>query len=478
MPSPEFPRPTSRETDQTSSIPFARNSASNPGEELAGPLDGPVVRGERLHTLDVLRGFALLGILTINVDDFAGPESLPGVPMGLAKAALVGWHAHLDLVILTFKWMFFEGKMRALFAMLFGAGVVLLTERIERRGRPAWAADIFLRRNMWLVLFGLIHGTLIWGGDILLAYGLTGLLFLFPLRHVSSRRLVGIGLAIWLVTGTLDIANLQQAASTIRNGTRLSVASHAQEAGQALTKEQQTVLAVAAEEKKKEPAAIVQAVQEGRQNYLASIPGRTTTYLASMASAFTSGRFTEVLGAMIMGMGLYKLGFISGLRSMRTYLIVAVAGYAISVPIVLVGIWHVSRLGFTEAATVEWMTLPYCFETAPAMLANASVVLLLVRKGWFTFALDGLGAVGRTAFSNYILTSLICQILFAWSPLKLYGRLEYYQYLYVVVGVWAVNVIVSVLWLEAFAFGPLEWMWRSLTYLKLQPFRLRQRQLA
>src|ERR1700735_4851666 len=99
-------------------------AVSGADEELAGP--APVARGERLATLDILRGFALLGILAVNIEDFAGPESLHDIPMGLAKAAFVGWHAHLDLAILTIKWLFIEGKMRAMFAMLFGAGVVLL----------------------------------------------------------------------------------------------------------------------------------------------------------------------------------------------------------------------------------------------------------------------------------------------------------------------------------------------------------------
>ncbi len=462
----------------TSSVSLARGADFDPGEELAGPSEGPVVRGERLVTLDVLRGFALLGILAVNVEDFAGPESLHDVPMGLARAAFVGWHAHLDLAILTLKWMFVEGKMRGLFSMLFGAGAVLLTERIERRGQPARAADIFLRRNMWLALFGLIHGTLIWDGDILLDYGLVGLLFLFPLRHVAPRKLVGVGLAVWIVGGTLGGANFIEPGPTIRDGNRLLAAAHVEEAGRPLTKEQQAILAAAAEKKKGEPAAIAQAVKEGRQNYLASVPGRTADDLAFNARVFTSGLFTDILGPMILGMGLYKLGFLSGRRSSRTYLITAILGYVISVPVVLIGIWHASQLGFTKAATSEWMYIPIFVDPAPGTLANASVILLLVRKGWLKPVLDRLGAVGRTAFSNYILTSLVCQFVFAWGPWKLYGRLEYYQYLYVVAAVWAVNLIVSPLWLRAFAFGPLEWMWRSLTYWKLQPFRTRQRDLA
>jgi uncharacterized protein len=84
-----------------------------------------------------------------------------------------------------------------------------------------------------------------------------------------------------------------------------------------------------------------------------------------------------------------------------------------------------------------------------------------------------LGAVGRTAFSNYIATSLLCQFVFTWGPWHLYGTLDYYQQIYVVAGVWTLNIVVSTLWLRSFAYGPLEWMWRSLTYWQVQPFRLK-----
>ncbi len=148
---------------QTLRADEANDSCAAGTGELAGAVPAPLARGQRIEALDVLRGFALLGILVMNIEDFSGPQTLHDIPVGVAKAAFVGWHAHLDLLILTIKWMFFEGKMRALFATLFGAGCVLLTQRIERRA-PQSAADIFLRRGMWLALFGLIHGTLIWRG--------------------------------------------------------------------------------------------------------------------------------------------------------------------------------------------------------------------------------------------------------------------------------------------------------------------------
>lgn len=113
-------------------------------EELAGPprAVAPVKQAERIASLDVLRGFALLGILMLNIDDFAGPEFFHDIPIGLPKPAFTGPHTHLHLAILFLKWIFFEGKMRALFSMLFGAGVILLVSRAEKRGAGIRAADI------------------------------------------------------------------------------------------------------------------------------------------------------------------------------------------------------------------------------------------------------------------------------------------------------------------------------------------------
>jgi uncharacterized protein len=153
-------------------------------EELAGPahLPAPVKRAERISSLDVLRGFALLGILVVNMDSFAGPEASHDIPLA---AAFSGPHAHWNLIALFLKWIFIEGKMRALFSMLFGAGVILLTSRAEKRGAGAQIADIYLRRNMWLLALGLLHGVFLWGGDILFQYAFCALVFLYPCRKLK-----------------------------------------------------------------------------------------------------------------------------------------------------------------------------------------------------------------------------------------------------------------------------------------------------
>ena len=121
----------------------------------------------------------------------------------------------------------------------------------------------------------------------------------------------------------------------------------------------------------------------------------------------------------------------------------------------------------------KWVWLPYYLTREAGSLAIAAVVILLIKSGLLKAPLRWLAAVGITAFSNYILTSLICQTVFVWGPWKLYGKLEYYQLMYVVFGVWIVNLIASPLWLKRYAIGPLEWVWRSLTYGAMQPMRLK-----
>jgi uncharacterized protein len=174
-------------------------------EELAGPAHAevaglrPVTRAERISSMDVLRGFSLMGILIMNITDFAyGPHNYL-YPLSTVRPVFHGPHWKVNTTLWFLRWIFAEGKMRALFSMLFGAGVILLTERALARGAGIHVADIFTRRNMWLVLFGMLHGYLIWSGDILFYYGLAALLFLFPFRNVRVKRLMWVaGIILFL----------------------------------------------------------------------------------------------------------------------------------------------------------------------------------------------------------------------------------------------------------------------------------------
>jgi uncharacterized protein len=167
-------------------------------EELAGPPHPltPTRRQERISSIDVLRGYALLGIFAMNAVDFALPERADVWPLATPIPTFSGPHAAVNTISYFLRWMFFNGKMRGIFSMLFGAGVILITSRAEARGAGGNIADIFMRRNMWLVAMGVMHAYLIWNGDILYWYGVTALLFLYPCRKLPWKTLLAAGFLV------------------------------------------------------------------------------------------------------------------------------------------------------------------------------------------------------------------------------------------------------------------------------------------
>jgi len=432
---------------------------------------GPVAPAERIAALDVLRGFALLGILVLNIESFSGPSSLHDVPIGVAKPAFVGWHATLDLVIFATKWLFFEGKMRTLFSILYGAGIVLITSRLESRGLSGKAADIFCRRNQWLLLFGVIHGTLIWQGDILSQYALIALLVAFPFRNLSAPRLIVIGLLVGVIGGTVGVVRVVDIPQVLKAERLRDEGAAALAVGRAPSPEQRAAIEAETKANAAAPANLQRSIAQGRRPYLQSLSSQASAYLGFVTMLFRSGWILEVTGSMLLGMGLFKSGFLTGAKPRATYLKTALICYGVAAPIILTGVAMVAAKGFTVPSVARWIYQPYALQIFAGAIANASMILLAVKSGWFRGATAALANVGRTAFSNYILTSLLCQFLFAWGPWKLYGALEYYQQIYVILGVWAVNLVVSALWLRAFTYGPLEWIWRSLVYWRRQPIR-------
>lgn len=436
------------------------------GKAVAAPPVAPVSRSERVLSLDVLRGAALLGILVINIQLFAGAQTITfNVP--LRVVAFTGEHAVLNAAVMVFQWLFFEGKMRALFSMLFGASALLLLSRLERREGAGTAADIFHRRNLWLLLFGLLHGALIWDGDVLFFYATVALLALYPLRHVAGKRLVGIGLAVALFGGTFGVWNTMGVPAAWPVAQLEEKAHDAIAKGERPTKAQAEALAAAQAERRDQIAKMQAAPAPVARGYVDSIPA--AAYHGFVTMIFGSGWILETLGFLIAGMGLFKTGFLTGRLSSARYVAIAVLGYALAFTIVLAGLAHAHRYGFSSAVTTVAMMAPYELQTIPASLAHASMVLLLVRHGMMLPVQRALAAVGTMALTNYIATSAICTGIFTWTATLPRGTLEQYQMMLVVLSVWAFNISFSLVWLHFFSFGPLEWLWRSLTYWKRQP---------
>jgi uncharacterized protein len=360
--------------------------------------------------------------------------------------------------------------MRILFSMLFGAGAVLLTERIEKQSGIRRSASIFYRRNLWLLAFGLFHGIVLWFGDILVDYSVLALVFLYPIRNASVRTLIAFGLLVSIPGGIFGGFQGWHILDRMKAGKQLDPA---QQAGASATPEQRNLLDSAAKKHRNASVAMAETLRQGRLGFVDGWSYRRSQWISLITYKFESFRILEWFGAMIIGMGLYKSGYLANKRRVREYVLVASVGYAIAFPIVLVGLWQAYRACFTEAAVAKWLLIPYSLQVDAGALGNLSVLLLFIRYKSTASLCRPLAAVGRTAFSNYLLTTLACQFLFAWGPWRLYGKLEFYQWYLVVAAVWTLNLTFSVFWLRYYVMGPLEWFWRSLTYWKLQPLRIK-----
>jgi uncharacterized protein len=187
--------------------------------------------------------------------------------------------------------------------------------------------------------------------------------------------------------------------------------------------------------------------------------------------------FGDSLGMMLIGMALLRSGFLTGSKSNSAY--VRTAAFCFAVLFVVNGFGYFKYLGsgFARLSAGLYLTLPYEPNRLLGTLANISIVILVVKNGWLKPLTRGLAAVGQMALTNYILTSVLCVFFFYGYGLKQYGRLEFFQLYYVVGAVWIVLFAFSTVWLRYFQFGPMEWLWRSLTYWRRQPFR-RQRAVS
>jgi uncharacterized protein len=420
----------------------------------------PVRESERISALDTVRGCAVLGILLLNIVAFASPYQAYDDPSIMDRPT---WP---NLAVWTVNFVLFDGKMRTIFSMLFGAGVVLLTSRAEQRDAGDFVADIYYRRTIWLLVIGLFHAFFIWSGDILYAYAIAGL-FLFPLRKIRPSRLIASGL---MVLALLLPYNLWHLFELRANRAESLAAENLQKQGKQLTKDQKKAIDDWNETRTKASAdEIRQVVEDHRSGFVQRLARRTHESAYVESDMFYPKTFLDVLGMMLIGMGLMKLGFFSAQRSWREYLWIAVAGYAIGIAVNSFFAWHEIQSGF-DALSKTAGECVYDVQRLIVAVAHVSVLMMIVKSGWLHGAMSALAAVGRTALSNYLLESIFCTLIF--DGFNLFGKLQRFQLYFVVLAVWTVQLVLSRLWLRYFRFGPAEWLWRSLTYQKRQPMRL------
>jgi len=394
----------------------------------------PVQEQSRIKSLDVMRGFALLGILAVNAAFFAAPWQTSFdptlAPLAVDETSVWSWFV---------MHVFFEFKCITLFSMLFGASIYLVGGERSDKSRGA----ILRRRLFWLLIFGLIHALLIWYGDILVTYAITGFLVLFA-RSWKPGTLMIVGVILYLL------------ALLAQNVLGLFYDLIPTEQLGPINDELAAVFAVSSEE-----LARQQAAYQG--GFITGVQENATTWLSFIANAIF-GLVIRTAGVMMIGMALFKWGFLSGNAPTWLYgLMLALGAGALA----LVGYqaWFNWEARFDM---IHMMTRGQFVNSAVSIFVSigyASLFVLLVKAG-MRFLTEPLAAVGRMAFTNYIMQSLIMSTIF-WGGgrgLGLWGEVDRPTLWAIVLGVWALQLIWSPLWLSRFSMGPLEWIWRRLSY--------------
>ncbi len=410
----------------------------------------PVTGAERIQVLDVLRGLAIFGILLVNIPFFAGPTIYD---QGAGIVRFAAWYDRLATWLIRFL---AEGKFYTLFSFLFGLGLFVQMTRAEARGTAF--VPLYIRRLLVLLLIGLVHAFLIWSGDILVTYALLG----FPLllfRKRAPKTLLRWAVALMflpllfygLSTLAVVAANASpQGATQIERSFRAAVTSNEARAEQSIR----------AFGRGDFPDIMAQRVQDTLLGYT-FLPFAAPSVLAMFLLGLYAGRrgvFVDVAGHLALIRRVLAWGLGLGLAGNLIYAFgQELTNRAVPSPLGLL-----TQAGHTFGA--------------PALcLGYAAAVTLLMQDESWRRRLMPLASVGRMALSNYLLQSLVCTTIFYSYGLGLYGQVGPAPGILLAIVIYLVQIPLSQWWLRRFQFGPMEWLWRSLTYWSRQPLGIDDR---
>ena len=398
----------------------------------------PTEKTNRIQSLDLLRGIAILGILIMNIQSFAMPGSAYSNP--LAFGDLSGFNK----ITWILSHLFADQKFMSIFSILFGAGIILITEKKELL--TGSSVKLHYTRNLILLLIGLLHAHLIWYGDILVAYALCSFI-VYPFRKLSPRKLLITGLLIVsvpsLLNGFFQFSLPFMPASELQD-LRLDWAPTNE-----LIEQEITAFT----------GSISSQIKINSQQALF-----LETFVFLIQFLWRAG------GLMLVGMALFRWGVLSAERSRSFYLKSAFYSLIIGFPIVIYGIymnftmnWDFQYSMFTGSQFNYWGSLFVAY-------GYISLIMVFAQSDNYNTMKKRLASIGQMALTNYILHSFIGMLIFFGIGFGFFGKIDRSLQILIVSIIWIFQYLTSEKWLNSYRFGPLEWVWRSLTYGKKQPF--------
>jgi len=409
----------------------------------------PTTASERIPSLDFLRGVAILGILFINIESFVYPNPWSSWQYGYENA--IDHHTRFWVYFLT------QGKFYTMFALLFGVGFVIFMERIQQKTQGIQAMDIYARRLLWLFVIGVIHAYFIWDGDILYHYAVCGL-FLIPFHSIKSRNLV---LIVLFLASFLFIKSYESVSKRQESYLNYTEALNKEEAKRE-DKDNKLIVSWENRYSKKTPN-FSEEVEVPKPTYWQGVISSYENHKVHRGEFYYQSLILSTLIVMIIGMILFRTGIFSNYKSCKYY-------WAITVSVLILGL-IINYLRYYQWTYEDHIpnlnTFKALLFTFPKEILGIGFILLL--NGIYQKYLRNVGfkvftKIGRTALSNYIFQSIILGILFYGYGFGLHNSFSRFELLGFVLAIWVLQITCTLIWLNYFKQGPLEFLWRKLTY--------------
>ena len=424
-------------------------------------LNEPVAESQRIRSIDTLRGFALLGILLLNIIAFSGPIAAYFDPS--ADNEVSG----LNLAVAMFVDIWGEGAFRAIFSMLFGAGLLIFLAKPDaEEGR---LRSLYYRRTWLLVGFGLFNAyILLWFGDILYTYGVTGLVLYF-FRNLSANKLALCSTILFLFLALIHTSQYfytkalytdYREVVLLPEGNELSEAQkQSLENWDEFLQNQQTT-----------PEQIVLEANARSEGYIENFIFTAPINIMFQTAIFLINGFWDAAAMMLLGMALMKWNVFDASRELSFYLKMMLFGFAIGL---VINSWEeVVYLSSGFEPFLSATARPtYDLGRLGMALGYIGMVMTLCKLDVLPKVRHAFACVGQMALTNYLAQSVICNTIFLGFGFGMWGKMQRYEIYFVVIGIWIFQLLFSVAWLKKYRFGPAEWLWRSLTYRKRQPLR-------
>lgn len=425
----------------------------------------------RFLQIDVLRGFAVLGIYWINIFIFGLPTTGEYLPAHLDNSSFINSLIHQ----VTDDYL--EGSMRALFSMLFGASALLLLSDNKLAKNSLLVVEHYYRRTLLLMLFGFIHAyILLWPFDVLYVYGLLGL-FLFPLRKLKAQTLLLVGILLlalgdsvpylpqWLGSSEVTIENVNVEGMENDSDSMATTPAAELTTGIAEPADETVSLETAADSDENSDRMNVEVeIATYRSDYATIFAVQQSLVLEKHTLTLYQDYIFDIGGMMLLGMGLMKLGVMTGEVAQRTFWLLLTFGYLFGF-----GIRYVIVQTLAWNPEADW-PIGYSLGRLLVAMGHIGLIGVLCNFRQLKWLSQWLSTVGRMALTNYIMQTILSAFIFYGFGLGLFATLQRVEIAVLALAVWVFLILFSCAWLSRFRQGPLEWVWRTLIYAKMQPF--------